>query len=363
MVIAVNTCSFSHRLSDEGVYFLAKVLPLWAERFPQHRFYIIYNNEEVVQGLPAGVTPVFLDSKGLLPLRYRLSRLLKKIGAGSLLSLTGYCLSRTKMRQCLVAEPSLGPAGNDKKEGWRRHRRRAACLRRAARVVVFSEYRKARLSAAFGVPAGKIRVVPRVPREDYRPLDYDRAAAVKEAHTGGREYFLYRGSLDPQAQLVPLLKAFSLFKKRQKTGMKLLLVEQPGLQTGAAAELLHTYKYREDVVLLEGAAARAKEAHLVGAAYAFISLAEEDEGALEAVHCGLPVLLPAGALAQEWLQEAGLYFDAASTADLADKMMQVYRDETLRDRMIAAGSEKLRPFTWQQTADLLWEAVAGAENG
>jgi glycosyltransferase involved in cell wall biosynthesis len=352
MVIVVNT--FGGQLSDEGISFISKVLGLWAEGYSDHRFYIIYNDPRVVQGLPESVGRLFLDPRGLLPVRYRLSRMVKKVNAGRLLSLGGSCLPRTSIAQTLIVEPPFFTVGG--KGGWLHRRRFGRCLQQARTVVTFSDFRKKELSASFPLAPGKIKLVPKAPQEGYRPLEWGQSAAVKETCTGGSEYFLYSGSLHPQKHLVPLLKAFSLFKKRQKTSMKLLLAGTAGPHSAAVTGLLQTYKYRDEVVLREEAGGP-EPAGLLGAAYAFLSLSPEGSGALEAVRCGVPVLLPAGAVVREWLQEAGLYFDPAGTTDIADKMMQVYRDETLRDRMIATGKEKAGGFSWERTAALLWEAV------
>lgn len=60
-------------------------------------------------------------------------------------------------------------------------------------------------------------------RPAFQPLPWEEKIKVKEQYTAGTEYFLYAGSFRPGKNLVNLLKAFSLFKKRQQSNWKLVL--------------------------------------------------------------------------------------------------------------------------------------------
>ena len=57
----------------------------------------------------------------------------------------------------------------------------------------------------------------------FRPFTWTEKESWKDSFTEGREYFLYVGSVHPRKNLINLLKAFSGFKKRQKTNMQLVI--------------------------------------------------------------------------------------------------------------------------------------------
>ena len=81
---------------------------------------------------------------------------------------------------------------------------------------------------------------------------------------------------------------------------------------------------------------------------------------IEAMKSGVPVLTSAQTSMQEVAGDAGLYFDPHRHQDIAEKLMLIYKDENLRMKMINAGLEKARHFTWERTASLLWESIMRA---
>jgi glycosyltransferase involved in cell wall biosynthesis len=60
---------------------------------------------------------------------------------------------------------------------------------------------------------------------------------------------------------------------------------------------------------------------------------------------------------QEVAGEAGLYFDPNNYMDIAEKMMLIYKDETLRNGLIEKGEFLVNRFDWQQNADRLWNII------
>ncbi len=73
--------------------------------------------------------------------------------------------------------------------------------------------------------------------------------------------------------------------------------------------------------------------------------------------CDVPVIVSNTSSMPEVGGEAALLVDPASPDDIAEKMMMIYKDERLRDRMIAAARiEKLR-FDWDRSADQIWDSL------
>ena len=62
---------------------------------------------------------------------------------------------------------------------------------------------------------GKIDVVFSAAKEIFHPLNDEEKTATKNKYTEGKEYFVYAGAIHPRKNLINLLKAFSVFKKRQ----------------------------------------------------------------------------------------------------------------------------------------------------
>jgi glycosyltransferase involved in cell wall biosynthesis len=84
--------------------------------------------------------------------------------------------------------------------------------------------------------------------------------------------------------------------------------------------------------------------------------------ALEAMGFGVPVLASTAPAVIEVTGAAALHADPRSHADLADKIGRLDRDATLRRRLVEAGKQHVREFSWdraaRQTLDVYREAVS-----
>jgi glycosyltransferase involved in cell wall biosynthesis len=104
-------------------------------------------------------------------------------------------------------------------------------------------------------------------------------------------------------------------------------------------------------------------AKLIGASYALV-YPSHFEGfgipVLEAMQSEVPVLTSENSSMQEIAEDAALFFDPVDIADIADKMMLIYKDEDLRQKLIEKGKLIASKYSWSRTADLLWESIEKA---
>ena len=78
---------------------------------------------------------------------------------------------------------------------------------------------------------------------------------------------------------------------------------------------------------------------------------------LEAMYCDVPVITSNTSSMPEVGGEAALYADPASVTSIKDAMLQLYSDSALRDKLIANGREQRMKFSWDKTAEKLWESI------
>ncbi|HWR33653.1 MAG TPA: glycosyltransferase family 1 protein, partial [Chitinophagaceae bacterium] len=185
---------------------------------------------------------------------------------------------------------------------------------------------------------------------------------IKNKYTGGREYFVYAGAIHPRKNLMNLLKAFSVFKKRQQTNMKLVLAGRLAWKYESFTESLKSYKYRDDVIMT-GYVQEEELVKIIGAAYGMVypSLFEGFGVPVpEAMQCNVPVITSVHSSMHEIAGDAALYADADSHTDIADKMMQLYKDEKRRKELIENGRQVVNKYSWDNTAELLWQCIMKA---
>ncbi|RYY95466.1 MAG: glycosyltransferase family 1 protein, partial [Chitinophagaceae bacterium] len=292
----------------------------------------------------------------------RVPLVLRRIKADVFVSPDGYASLTTKVPQCLVVH-DLGflhqpDAYKAIHLGYLR-RRLPRFVRRARQVATVSHFSLRDLQQQYGVPDEKLTVVYSAVKESFRPLPYAAQEEVKAQYTGGHEYFIYAGALQPRKNIINLLKAFSLFKKRQRSNWKLVLAGRMAWKNDELLQLLATYKYRDDVVLT-GYVEEPELVRLIGAAYALV-YPSFFEGfgvpVLEAMKCGVPALTSQDTSMSEIGGTAALYFDPKEPASIAEMMMYIYKDEDGRARLIEEGFRQAAQFSWERTAEALWESI------
>lgn len=224
----------------------------------------------------------------------------------------------------------------------------------ANHIVVPSAYSKKLLAKAIPAAVDSVSICSLPVNEWYKPLDWEEKQAWKEQFSSGAEYFLYNGPVNNSHAIITLLKAFSLFKKRQMSSMKLLL---NGPASDSFHEKLATYKYRNDVQLLQ-LITDEKKASLFASAYAIINPITEPGfsiTAVQAIMSGTPAI---SCSAESSPASGSVLFCDQDPEQLSGKMKQVYKDEHLRTALAEnaiSGRENYMPETLSKT---LWLAIS-----
>ena len=231
MIVAVNT-RFLVKDKLEGVRsFTQEVFKILTKQYPEHQFYFLFDQPYSKDFIfSQNVHPLVVSPPKGHPVLWKywydikLPLVLKKIKADVFVSLDGFCSLTTKTPQCLLVH-DLGFLHHPeayKKSHYRFYKRYTPrFLKKAQAIATVSEYLKKDMVSAYQVQPQKVHVVYKGVKESFRPTSFAEQAAIKQKHTGGKEFFLYTGPIQPQKNLNNLLKSISDYKKRQKSEMKL----------------------------------------------------------------------------------------------------------------------------------------------
>lgn len=219
-------------------------------------------------------------------------------------------------------------------------------LERAAAVICYSERERDRLEGMMPAAEGKIHVLTPVADESIGVIPEIEKEKIKAEKAKGREYFLADLTGCGEGEVMNILKAFSLFKKRQQSQMRLVFT---GTIRAAKRmeERLKTYKYRQDVDW-PGDAPDSEKLALAGAAYAVV-LPVEGNGLgvklLDRWKAGVPVIAAGGGRLEEMAQGAALGMAPGDPASLAAQLMRIYKEEDLRQELTRKGFERLKVYS------------------
>lgn len=369
MRIAVNT-RFLQKNQLEGYgHFINEIFKIIVFNNPQHEFLFIFDrpfSEEFIYSKNITAKIVTPKARHALSFRYwydvKVPIVLKKWKADVFVSLDGFCSVTTSVPQvvCIHDLAFLHyPKLIAKSHFWYYKLMTPKFLKKASKIVTVSQYSKNDILKQYKIQENKIEVIYSGIRSEFCSVNNAEREKTKQLFSNGEEYFLFVGGVHPRKNVMSLIKAFSIFKKWTKSNMKLLVIGRMAWQYSEIEEKLKTYKYRNDVELL-GYADDTKLASIMSAAYVLVHPSFfEGFGSpiVEAFHSAVPVLTSNTSSMVEIADDAALLFDPNNIEDLAQQMILIYKDEKLKKQLIEKGIERAKDFSWNKTANKLWECI------
>lgn len=227
---------------------------------------------------------------------------------------------------------------------------------RASIVLADSHATADDLARFYGTPRHKIRVIyPGVQAEPLaaRP---EQIQAVRMKYQLPQRYFLFLGTLQPRKNIARLVQAFAQWQAATADSETALVL------AGGRGWLF-------DEGWLDGASnlrqtgyiAEADKAPLLAGALALV-FPSLHEGfgfpAVEAMHCGTPVIASSTSSLPELVGDCGILVDPLNTTDIAAAMRRISEDERLRSDLGARGRARAQRFNWSAAALQVLDAFA-----
>lgn len=227
-------------------------------------------------------------------------------------------------------------------ENWKQKKWYSHGIRNNDKVRVFSQFTCSALEKKFPESKGKVDVVLPVADSECYQNDEDARDSIRYQYTQGDAYFLYRGPIHAAANIIPLLKGFSIFKKKIGSNMRLVLCGPQGAYSSEILAAVNNYKYRNDLIWITQPTAW-EEQSLLSSAYALVHPCRWERFGVpifNAMKSGVAVLTAENSSMSEFAGMAGMYFNEKDAADIGDKLIRIYKDEQVRAEMIGTGLVK-----------------------
>jgi len=166
-------------------------------------------------------------------------------------------------------------------------------------------------------------------------------------------YILFVGTLQPRKNIQTLLEAWHEIKN-DFPELWLVIAGDTGT-VFAATQSLNLERVR-----LLGYASEDDLAGIYAKATLFV-LPSFDEGfglpALEAMACGVPVIVSNGGALPETVGDAAKIFRIKEKNGLTRVLRECLENDELRLSLASKGLERVKLFTWQKSADLIWKIL------
>jgi len=165
-------------------------------------------------------------------------------------------------------------------------------------------------------------------------------------------FILFVGTLSPRKNVKTVLEAFEFLVREAGLEARLVLAGARGWLADDLFASIANSAARDLVVHLSDLS-DSEMAHLYSAAGVLV-IPSLYEGfglpALEAMHCGCPVIASNRSSLPEVVGEAGMLLDPADAIAWADNIKRVLQDGAERRRMVKLGKQQAEKFSWSKTA-------------
>ena len=369
MKIAVNTRLLLQGKLEGIGWFTYETLKRITQAHPEHHFYFIFDrpySDEFLFG--ENVTPIVAYPPTRHPFlwyiyfEYTLPRILKKIKPDLFLSPDGWVSLRTPIKTVNVIHDLNFEHHPEfikpivRKYYLRFFHRFAA---KAARIATVSEFTKQDIHQLYHIPLEKIDVVYNGANQVFQPLPEADKIIVREDYSQGVPFFLFVGLIHKRKNIDNIFSAFDAYKEEVGGEVKLVVVGEKKWWKGELEDAFLGMKHQNEVIFL-GRQPSDILAKLMASAEALL-YPSIFEGfgipIIEAFHAETAVITSNTTSMPEVAGDAALLVDPYSVQDIKAAMKHISLNNLLREELIAKGRIQRQKFSWNKTAEALWEAV------
>lgn len=242
------------------------------------------------------------------------------------------------------------------KEGLRRS------IERSRFLIAVSEFTKREICTLLSVPEERVFVVPNAASVSDAVTDFP--ALAKRIGLQG-SYLLYTGTIEPRKNLVRLIEAYTLLRRRGSADVSLVLCGGKGWQSEPIYEAAAKSPFAGDIIFTGYVSDAEKNTLFQNAAgFVFPSLYEGfGVPPLEAMHFGVPVLTSTAASLPEVCDSAALYVPPEDRGAIAEGMEKLLSDTALRETLTDAGRKRAAEYSWSASARSLERVCEKALEG
>lgn len=240
--------------------------------------------------------------------------------------------------------------------GW--HYRRwnvPRILPKCRSIITVSHFEAERIHRIAGVQAERITTVYNGFSKHFHPIGNPQS--ITKRYLDDKRYFFFLGNTDPKKNTPRTLKAYAHYLKQSASPCVLLIADLGEKEIDACLQT-QEIDFIKPYLRFPGYIANTDLPAIYSGAQAFIYTSlRESFGIplLESMACGTPVITSATSAIPEIAGEGAILVDPTDEQAIANAMLRVEQDKEFRQQQIAYGQERVKHFSWKQTAEKLLE--------
>lgn len=221
------------------------------------------------------------------------------------------------------------------------------------KIITVSHFECERIRSALHLEADRITAIHNGFSPRFRPLE--QVNNLTRKYLPEQKYLFFLGNTDPKKNTPRTLKAYSLYLEQSSQQLPLLIAD---LKESTVDQILREQHLEKIKPMLRypGYIPHTDLPAVYNGATAFLYTSlRESFGIplLEAMACGTPVVTSDTSAIPEIAGEGAILVNPEDENAIAGKLLQLEQDPAYREKQIAYGFQRVKQFSWQQTAQKL----------
>jgi len=236
--------------------------------------------------------------------------------------------------------------------------------RRATKVLAVSHSTKRDIVDTYGTGEHKIKVIPSGYDTRCQVIDRnnENLIAVQKRYQLPFKYILSFATFEPRKNLISVIEAYEEFIKQNPTSpYHLVLAGSPGWEKRALYRRIRNSAVGEKIHLIGFVSEEDKPGvYNLASVFVYPSVYEGfGFPPLEAMACGVPVIVSHSSSLPELVADAGILIDPYRPQEIFDAFEALLKDTELAALLRARGLERATQFSWARTARETLELFEG----
>ena len=369
MRIGINTRLFVKGKMDGIAWFSYEIIKRMVAAHPEHEFVFFFDrsySQEFV--FAANVKPVVVHPPARHPFLWFLffeigiRSALKKEKIDVFFSPDGWMCLGTKVKTFIVMHDLNFVHYPHFDSFWTRIYYRIFFPRfakKASGIATVSNYSKKDIETYYKIDPNTVCVAYNGVSEHFFEISETEKEAVRKEISQGFPYFVFVGTASKRKNVVGILQAFEAFRSKEHQA-KLVFAGRKKYWDKEMESVYQNMKYQDDVVFTGYISTQYLNKILSSAHALLYPSIFEGFGIpiVEAFACGVPVITSNTSSMPEVAGEAALLVSPFSVEEIKIAMETIFADNNLRNTLISKGKERLKLFSWDKSANDLWDKIS-----